>query len=51
VTVARSHNDIGWLLDLVGVMLNVIGGSYRRRDKFREKQAEKIEKALCMGEL
>ena len=51
VAVARNHNDIGWLLDLVGVMLNVIGGSYRRRDEFREKQAEKVEEALRMGEL
>ena len=34
VAVARNHNDIGWLLDLVGAMLNVIEGSYRRRDEF-----------------
>jgi len=51
VTIARSHNNIGWLLDLVSVMLNVIGGSYRRRDEFREKQAEKVEEALHMDEL
>jgi len=32
--VGRNHNDIGWLLDLIGVMLNEIRGFYRHRDEF-----------------
>jgi len=31
--------------------LNVIDGSYRRRDEFREKQTEVVKQALRLGEL
>jgi len=29
----------------------VIGGSYKRRDEFQEKQTEAVEQALRLGEL
>ena len=49
--VANHHDYIEWFLGWVGITLNVIGGSYRCRDEFREKQTEAVEKALCLDEL
>ena len=51
VGIAHHHEDIEQFLGWVGVTLNVIGGSYRRRDEFREKQTEAVEEALRLGEL
>jgi len=45
VAVANHHDDVEWLLGLVGVTLNVIGCSYRRRNEFDEKQTEAVEEA------
>jgi len=39
------------VLWVVGVTLNVIGGSYRHRDEFCEKQIAAVGEALCLGEL
>jgi len=51
IAVANHDDDVEWFLGWVGVTLNVIGGSYRRRDEFRGKQTEVVEEALCLGEL
>ena len=51
VAVANHHDDIEWFLGWVGITLNVIGGSYKRRDEFREKQTEPVQEALRLGEL
>ena len=37
--------------DKISNVINIIGASYKRRDSLREKQAEKVEKALRMGEI
>jgi len=51
VAVKHHHDDIKWFLGWVGVTLNVIGGSYRCKDEFREKQTEAVKEALRLGEL
>ncbi|CAO2831922.1 unnamed protein product [Amaranthus hypochondriacus] len=51
VKVAHKHVDVEHLIELTNLALNTIGVSYKRRDEFREKQAEMVEKALSEGEL
>ncbi|XP_057532064.1 uncharacterized protein LOC130810125 [Amaranthus tricolor] len=51
VKVAHKHVDVERLIDFINLTLNTIGVSYKRRDKFRQKQAEMVEKALSEGEL
>ncbi|CAO2840762.1 unnamed protein product [Amaranthus hypochondriacus] len=46
VKVAHKHVDVNRLIDLVNLTLNTVGSSYKRKDEFREKQAEMVEKAL-----
>ena len=43
VAVALHHDDIEWFLGWVGVILDVIVGSYRHRDDFHEKQTEALD--------
>ena len=51
VAVANGHPHIKGFLELVNLTLNVIGGSYKRRDEYRMGKSEKVEEALRMGEL
>ena len=51
VKVAHKHVDVECLIDLTNLALNTIGVSYIRRNEFRQKQAEMVEKALSEGEL
>nr|KAJ0207608.1 hypothetical protein LSAT_V11C500250120 [Lactuca sativa] len=51
VFVAKNHPDINDFLDLTSCLLNMIGSSYRRRDKLREKQATKVVEALATGDI
>ncbi|XP_057532053.1 uncharacterized protein LOC130810115 [Amaranthus tricolor] len=46
VKVAHKHVDVQRLIDLTNLVLNTIVVSYKRRDEFRQKQAEMVEKAL-----
>ena len=51
VGVANGHPHIKGFLELVNLILNVIGGSYKLKDEYRTRQSEKVEEALRMGEL
>ena len=51
VAVARKNVDCCVLLESLGILLNMIGGSPKRKDILREKQAEHVLKGLEMGEL
>ena len=46
VAIAKNHDDVEWLFELISVVLNVIRAFFKHRDILREKQAEKIEAAL-----
>nr|KAJ0217053.1 hypothetical protein LSAT_V11C300152970 [Lactuca sativa] len=51
VFVAKSHTTINDFFDVVSRLLNIIGSSYKRRDKLRKKQSDKVMVALAEGEL
>jgi hypothetical protein len=51
VAVAKNHNVIAEFFCLVAKLINVVGGSCKRRDALRDAQFVEIEKALDMGEL
>ncbi|XP_052627576.1 uncharacterized protein LOC111886690 [Lactuca sativa] len=51
VFVAKNHTTINDFFDVVSRLLNIIGSSYKRRDKLRKKQADKVMAALAEGEL
>jgi hypothetical protein len=51
VAVAKNHNVIAEFFCLVAKLINIVGGSCKRRDALRDAQFIEIEKALDMGEL
>ncbi|XP_075077331.1 uncharacterized protein LOC107818275 [Nicotiana tabacum] len=51
VAVSKKYLEVGELVLLVFNVLNIMGGSFKCMDDFRESQAEKVQEALEMGEL
>lgn len=51
VAVAKNDPDVASLFTMIGSLVNVVGGSCKRRDLLREKQAQKIVKAIETGEI
>lgn len=51
VAVAKKNVDCCVLLESLSILLNMIGGSSKRKDILREKQAEHVLKGLEIGEL
>ncbi|KAJ9539525.1 hypothetical protein OSB04_032258 [Centaurea solstitialis] len=49
--VAKNHQDINDFFELTSRLLNMIGSSYKRRDKLRDKQATRVVAALADGDL
>ncbi|XP_021754894.1 zinc finger MYM-type protein 1-like [Chenopodium quinoa] len=52
VAVAKNNADCGWLfVDVLAPLLNFVGGSPKRKEFLRQKQAEHVVEALTLGEL
>ncbi|KAJ9565643.1 hypothetical protein OSB04_001609 [Centaurea solstitialis] len=51
VFIAKNHHDINDFFELTSRLLNMIGSSYKRHDKLRDKQATRVVVALADGEL
>ncbi|XP_048611491.1 zinc finger MYM-type protein 1-like [Brassica napus] len=51
VAVAKKHFDIADFFDMISTLLNVVGASCKRQDKFREIQREELEKQISSGEV
>ncbi|XP_070043109.1 uncharacterized protein [Nicotiana tomentosiformis] len=51
VAVAKKHHDINNFFDILANVLNVVGGSYKRREMLRDDQAEKLNELLVLGEV
>ncbi|XP_075107206.1 uncharacterized protein LOC107826082 [Nicotiana tabacum] len=51
VAVSKKCIQVGELVLLVSNILNGLGASFKRMDKLRESQKEKLQEALYMGEL
>ncbi|XP_057471022.1 uncharacterized protein LOC130759834 [Actinidia eriantha] len=49
VAVAKNHDQIALLFNLVSNVVNVVGASCKRRDILKEKQALKVVEALNKG--
>ncbi|RID58618.1 hypothetical protein BRARA_F01907 [Brassica rapa] len=48
---AKKHFDIADFFDMISTLLNVVGASCKREDKFREIQREELEKQISSGEV
>ncbi|XP_070045896.1 uncharacterized protein [Nicotiana tomentosiformis] len=48
--VAKKHQDVNNFFDILANVLNVVGGSYKRREMIRDDQAEKLDELLVLGE-
>ncbi|XP_057248263.1 uncharacterized protein LOC104904219 [Beta vulgaris subsp. vulgaris] len=52
VALAKKNSDCGWLfVDVLAPLLNFVGGSPKRKEFLREKQAQRVVEALSLGEL
>ena len=51
VAVVRKHIGIGNFFNMIYVLLNVVGGSSKRRDMIRDINLEEVQKALGCGML
>ncbi|CAN6541607.1 unnamed protein product [Malus baccata var. baccata] len=51
VFVAKENEDVANFFINASSLVNLIGSSCKRRDAFREKQQEQIQKALDLGDL
>ncbi|XP_075091691.1 uncharacterized protein LOC142171880 [Nicotiana tabacum] len=51
VVIAKKHLDVEDFFDHVTNMLNVVGGSFKRRDLLRHHQVEELEQLLESGEV
>ncbi|XP_019257784.1 PREDICTED: uncharacterized protein LOC109236001 [Nicotiana attenuata] len=49
--VAKKHHDVNKFFDILANVLNVVGGSYKRREMLRDDQDEKLDKLLVLGEI
>ncbi|KAK8570921.1 hypothetical protein V6N13_103318 [Hibiscus sabdariffa] len=51
-SVAQKNRDVSWLFgDVLAPLLNFVGGSPKRKEFLREKQAEHVVEALSLGQL
>ena len=48
---AKNHNKIPTFFNFVAIVVNVAGGSCKRQDLFREKQATRVVELVHNGEL
>nr|XP_009603359.1 uncharacterized protein LOC104098349 [Nicotiana tomentosiformis] len=51
VAVSKMYLQVGELVLLVSIVLNIVGGSFKHMDDLRESQAKKVQEALDMVEL
>ncbi|XP_059295392.1 uncharacterized protein LOC132048713 [Lycium ferocissimum] len=51
VAVAKKHHEVDQFFDILANVLNVIGGSFKRRAMLRDDQAEKLKELLVLGEV
>ena len=51
VAVAKNHNKIATFFNFVAILVNIVGGSRKRQDLLREKQANRVVESVHNGEL
>ncbi|XP_060216803.1 uncharacterized protein LOC132644240 [Lycium barbarum] len=51
VAVTKKHHEVDQFFDILANVLNVAGGSFKRREMLRDDQAEKLKELLVLGEV
>jgi hypothetical protein len=51
VTIVREHKGVSEFFNRISMLLNVVGGSSRRRDMIRDINLKEMSKALGCGQL
>jgi hypothetical protein len=51
VAIVRKYKGISNFLSRISILLNVVGGSAKRRDMIRDINHEQVSKALGCGQL
>ena len=51
VATMRKHKGVSNFLNMISILLNVVGGSAKRRDMMRDINYEQVQKALGCGQL
>ncbi|XP_075091491.1 uncharacterized protein LOC142171701 [Nicotiana tabacum] len=51
IVVAKKYHDVNIFFDFLANILNVVGGSYKRREVIRDDQAKKLDELLVLGEI
>ncbi|XP_075086338.1 uncharacterized protein LOC142169041 [Nicotiana tabacum] len=51
VAVAKIYYKTEQFFDILANVLNIVGGSFKRREMLRDDQAEKLEELLVLGEV
>ncbi|XP_016567118.1 zinc finger MYM-type protein 1-like [Capsicum annuum] len=51
VAVAKKHHEVDQFFDMLTNVLNVVGGSFKRREMLRDDQIKKLKELLMLGEV
>ncbi|XP_059289036.1 uncharacterized protein LOC132042532 [Lycium ferocissimum] len=51
VAVAKKHHEVDQFFDILAKVLNVFGGSFKRKEMLRDDQAEKFKKLPVLSEV
>jgi hypothetical protein len=51
VSITRKHKGISEFFTMISLLLNVVGGSSKRRDMIRDINLQEMSKALGCGQL
>ncbi|ESQ38729.1 hypothetical protein EUTSA_v10029343mg [Eutrema salsugineum] len=51
IAIAQKHLEVGNFFDMIDVLLNVVGASYKRKDMVREDYRKRIEEKTKKGEI
>ncbi|KAG7583845.1 Ribonuclease H-like superfamily [Arabidopsis suecica] len=51
VAVAKKHFNVGDFFDMISLLMNVVGGSCKRKDMIRESYRKKIQEEINNGEI
>ena len=51
MAIARKHKGVSEFFTMISMLLNMVGGSSKRRDMIRDINLEEMSKALGCGQL
>ncbi|XP_047252311.1 zinc finger MYM-type protein 1-like [Capsicum annuum] len=51
VAFTKKHDDVNNFFDILANVLNIVGGSFKRKEMLPDDQAEKLKELLVLGEV